>query len=110
MPTIADVLSSGLSRTDLAVLERYGDPRRLANVSRERLIALIYKAGPNHGDPAAKAQALRTVAREALDVYGDDPAICFESLAAEMATAIRLIHSLENERDGHALTREDAYL
>jgi hypothetical protein len=32
MPTIATALSGELSRTDLAVLERYGDPRRLATL------------------------------------------------------------------------------
>jgi transposase len=110
MPTIGDVLSSGLSRTDLAVLERYGDPRRLATVRREQLVALICKVSHGHGDPAAKADALRTAAREALALYGDDPAICFDSLAAEMATEIRLIRTLEDEREAHARAREDAYL
>lgn len=110
MPTIGGVLMAKLSRTDLVVLERYGDPRRLANVRRERLIALIGKVGHNHGDPAAKADALRTAAREALALYGDDPGICFDSLAAEMATEIRLIRTLEAERDRHAQQREDAYL
>jgi transposase len=47
MPTIGDALCSGLSRTDLAVLERHGDPRRLATVRRDRLVALICKVG--HG-------------------------------------------------------------
>jgi transposase len=110
MPTIGDVLCSGLSRTDLAVLERYGDPRRLATVRRERLIALIGKISHGHGDAGVKADALRTAAREALALYGDDPAICFESLAAEMATEIRLIRTLQTERDAHAEVREDAYL
>jgi transposase len=110
MPTIGATLGVGLSRTDLTVLERYGDPRRLATVRRDRLIALIAKVGHNHGDPAAKADALRTAAREALDLYGhDDPAICFDSLADEIATEIRLIRTLEIERDRHAQLREDAY-
>jgi transposase len=55
MPTIGGVFTPKLSRTDLAVLERYGDPRRLASVRRERLVALIAKVGHNQGDPAAKA-------------------------------------------------------
>lgn len=110
MPTIGGVLTPKLSRTDLAVLERYGDPRRLAAVRRDRLIALIGKVGNNHGDPAAKADALRTAAREAVDLYGQDPAICFDSLADEMATEVRLIRVLETERDRHAQVREDAYL
>jgi hypothetical protein len=104
------VLGTKLSRTDLAVLERYGDPRRLATVRRDRLVALIAKVSHGHGDPAVKADALRTAAREALALYGDDPAICFDSLADEMATEIRLIRTLEAERDRHARAREDAYL
>jgi transposase len=109
MPTIGTVLSVGLSRTDLVVLERYGDPRRLATVRRDRLVALIAKVAHNQGDPAGKADALRTAAREALDLYGDDPAICFDALADEMATEVRLIRTLEAERDRHARAREDAY-
>lgn len=110
MPTIATALSGELSRTDLAVLERYGDPRRLATVRRERLIALIGKVSHNHGDLGVKADALRTAAREAVALYGhDDPAICLASLAAEMATEIRLIRTLEAERDRHAEMRENAY-
>jgi transposase len=109
MPTIGGALCAGLSRTDLVVLERYGDPRRLMAVRRDRLVALIAKTSHNHGDPAAKAEALRTAAREAVDLYGHDPAICFESLADEIATEVRLIHTLETERDRHARAREDAY-
>jgi DNA invertase Pin-like site-specific DNA recombinase len=41
MPTIGPVLSQKLSRADLAVLERYADPRRLATVRRDRLVALV---------------------------------------------------------------------
>jgi transposase len=109
MPTIATALSPKLSRADLAVLERYGDPRRLATVRRDRLVALISKIGHGHGDPAAKAEAFRAAAREAVALYGDDPAVCFDSLAAEIATEIRLIRTLEVERDRHAHAREDAY-
>jgi transposase len=110
MPTIGGVLAPKLSRTDLVVLERYGDPRKLMAVRRDRLIALITKVAHNHGAPAAKADALRTAAREAVALYGEDPAICFDALAAEIATEVRLIHTLEAERDRHARAREDAYL
>jgi transposase len=110
MPTIGSVLCAGLSRTDLAVLERYGDPRKLVAVRRDRLTAQIAKISHNHGDPAAKADALRQAAREAVALYGDDPAICLDTLADEIATEVRLIRILEAERDRHAATREDAYL
>jgi transposase len=110
MPTIATALGDGVNKTDLSVLERYGDPRRLASVRRDRLVALIATVSHGHGDPGVKADALHTAAREALALYSDDPAICFDSLAAEMATEIRLIRTLEAERDQHAAVREDAYL
>ncbi|MTV26659.1 IS110 family transposase, partial [Nitriliruptoraceae bacterium ZYF776] len=106
MPTIGAALAPKLSRTDLAVLERYGDPRKLAAVRRDRLITLITKASHHHGDPAPKADALRTAAREAVDLDGEDPAICFDALAEEIATEIRLIRTLEAEQDRHAAVRE----
>jgi transposase len=109
MPTIGAALTPKLSRTDLAVLERYGDPRQLATVRRDRLIAMITRTSNNHGDAATKADMLRTAARDAVALYGDDPAICFDSLAAEIATEVRLIRTLETERDVHARAREDAY-
>jgi transposase len=110
MPTIATALTPKLSRADLAVLERYGDPRRLATLRRDRLVALIAKTSHGHGDPDVKANAFRAAAREAVDLYGDDPAICFDSLAEEIATEIRLIRTLEGERDRHAYAREHAYI
>jgi transposase len=109
MPTIAPALSDKLARADLVVLERYGDPRRLASMRRDRLIALIDRTSHGQLDATAKADALREAAREALVLYGDDPAICFESLAAEMATEVRIIRTLEDERDTHARVRENAY-
>lgn len=109
MPTIGPVLGDGITRSDLAVLERYGDPRKLARTPRPRLVGLISKAARGHGDPAAKAEAFRTAAREAVALYGDHPAICFTSLADEIATEVRIIRMLETERDRHAHLREQAY-
>lgn len=109
IPTIGSVLASPLTRTDLAVLERYGDPRRLATVRPDRLTALIAKVAHGHGDPAGKADAFRAAARDAVDLYSDDVAISFDSLADEIATEIRLIRTLETERDRHATAREAAY-
>ncbi|MBY5163117.1 transposase [Salsipaludibacter albus] len=109
IPTIGTVLASPLSRTDLAVLERYADPRRLAAVRPDRLTALIHRVAHGHGDPAAKAEAFRSAARAALDLYGDHAAISFDSLADEITTEIRLIRTLETERDRHTDAREHAY-
>lgn len=109
MPTIGDALGDGVTRTDLAVLERYGDPRRLAAVRRDRLIALIARVSHNHGDPAGKADRFRQAARQAVALYGDDPAISFDVLAEEIATEVRLVWMLEDELSRHAQAREQAY-
>lgn len=109
IPTIGTVLGRPVTRTDLAVLERYGDPRKLADVRRDRLTALIHRVAHGHGDPAAKADAFKTAARDAVDLYGDDHAISFDSLADEIATEIRVIRTLETERDLHTTAREAAY-
>ncbi len=110
MPTIGPVLGRGLSHADLAVFERYGDPRRLATVRRDRLTGLIARASHNHGDPDGKADAFRQAARDALVLYGDDPAISFDVLADEIASEVRIIRMLEGERDQHAAAREVAYV
>lgn len=109
MPTIGTVLSPGLTRTDLAVLERYGDPRRLAVVRTDRLAGLIGRVSHGHGDATAKAEQFRTVARDAVALYGDDIAVPFAALADEIATEIRIIHTLEAERVRHEDAREQAY-
>lgn len=109
MPTIGTILSPGLTRTDLAVLERYGDPRRLAAVRTDRLAGLITKVSNGHGDATGKADRFRAVAREAIALYGDDVAVSFAALADEIATEIRIIRTLETERARHEDRREQAY-
>ena len=48
MPTIGAALGSSLTRADLAVLARWGDPRALRAVSLRRLSAAIDKASLGH--------------------------------------------------------------
>jgi transposase len=110
MPTIGTALTPKLARSELAVLERYGDPRRLAKVRRDRLVALIAKISRNQSDPGRKAEAFLQAAREAVALYGDDPAISFDALADEIASEVRIIRLLEDERAHHADAREGAYL
>ena len=109
MPTIGTALTKGLSRGDLAVLERYADPRRLAKTRPGRLADLIATAANGQGDPAAKADAFRTAAKEALALYSDHPAVAFDVIAEEIGTEIRLLRAAEDERARHATAREDAY-
>lgn len=110
MPTIGPVLSQKLSRADLAVLERYADPRRLAEVRRDRLVALISKASGGHAASEAKADGFRAAAKAAVELYGTTDAVAFDVIADEIATEIRLLRAAETERDRHDRAREEAYL
>ena len=108
MPMLDDAITGELTAGDVAVLERYGDPRALLQAGTARLTALIRKASRGHyGDD--KAQAWRDVARAAIELYGDDPAVPFTDLAAEMASEARLLRAVLTERDGHARQRDAAY-
>jgi transposase len=108
MPMLDDAITGELTAGDLAVLERYGDPRKLLRVGLARLTALIRKASRGHYGQD-KAEAWRAVAAAAVELYGDDPAVPFEDLAAEMATEARLLRAVLAERDAHARHREVAY-
>lgn len=110
MPTIGPVLSQKLSRADLAVLERYADPRRLVAVRRDRLVGLIAKASNGHATLQAKADGFRAAARAAVELYGTTDAVAFDVIADEIATEIRLLRAAETERDRHDQAREAAYL
>jgi hypothetical protein len=73
VPTIGTALSERLNQTDLAVLERYADPRALLAAGPARLTRLI--ATTSRGQLGqAKAQALRTAAAEAVALWEGDSA------------------------------------
>ena len=108
MPMLGDAISGEMTLADVAVLERYGDPRAMLRAGRARLTTLIRRTSRGHlGDE--RAAAWLGVARDAVDLYGDDPTVAFEDLAAEMATEARLFHAVLDERDRHARARETAY-
>lgn len=108
VPTIGAALSDdGLNQTDLAVLERYADPRALLAAGPARLIRLI--ATTSRGQLGqAKAQALRTAAAEAVDLWEGDSAIAIQDLAAEVASEVRLVRAAEAERSRHEHARDAA--
>jgi transposase len=108
MPMLDEAITGELTAADVAVLERYGDPRALLRTGPARLAALIRKASRGHYGQD-RADAWRAVAAAALDLYGDDPAVPFADLAAEMATEARLLRAVLAERDVHARQREAAY-
>jgi transposase len=101
-------LGGDLGAADLAVLERYADPRALTRAGLTRLTAVITKASNNHqGDERAR-QWLQA-ARASLDLYADHPALDVTGLAAEIATEIRLLRATQAELAAHAAQRETRY-
>jgi transposase len=108
VPTISTALSDdGLNHTDLAVLERYADPRALLAAGPARLTRLI--ATTSRGQLGqAKAQALRTAAAEAVALWEGDSAIAIGDLAAEVASEVRLVRAAEAERSRHEHARDAA--
>ncbi|HEX2289761.1 MAG TPA: transposase, partial [Pseudonocardiaceae bacterium] len=107
IPTIGHALGDGLNRTDLAVLERYADPRALLGAGRARLLRLVRDESRGKlGDD--KVQALRTAAEQALQLWGEDPAIALSDLAEEITTEIRLLRLAETERARHEAARDAA--
>lgn len=108
VPTIGSALSDdGLNHTDLAVLERYADPRALVAAGPARLTRLITTTSRGQLGQA-KAQAPRTAAAEAVDLWEGDSAIAIEDLAAEVASEVRLVRAAELERSRHEHARDAA--
>ncbi|MDP5181560.1 transposase [Blastococcus sp. BMG 814] len=101
-------LTGDLGQADLAVLERWADPRALLKAGPARLTALIAKASKNHLG-ADRAEAWRAAAAAAVELYGDHPALAFADLAAEVATEVRLLRAIQAELGAHAASREEAY-
>ena len=101
-------LAGDLGQADLAVLERYADPRVLLAAGPARLQQLIAKASTGH-QGATRAQQWRAAAHAALELYGDHPAVAFADLAAEVATEVRLLRATQAELARHAPERESCY-
>ena len=101
-------LTGELGAADLAVLERYADPRALARLGPGRLTALIAKASRNH-QGAERARQWLDAAQASLELYAGHPAADFTGLAAEVATEVRLLRTIEAELAGHAAERETHY-
>ena len=107
VPTVGGALSEGLSHTDLAVLECYADPRALLAAGPARLTRLITTTSRGQLG-AAKAQALRTAAAEAVALWEGDSAAALDDLAAEVASEVRLVRTAEAERARHEHARDAA--
>ena len=108
MPTVNAALGRDLGRADLAVLERYGDPRRLLAAGVGRLTTLIRRGSNNHSG-RDKADAFIDAARAAVDLYGDSSVVAWADLADVLAGEIRLLRAAEAELARHTDARERAY-
>jgi transposase len=104
----ASPLTGELGAADLAILERYADPRALTRLGQARLTALIAKASHHH-QGAGRAQQWLDAAQASLQLYADHPAVDFTGLAAEIATEIRLLRAIQTELAAHAAEREARY-
>jgi transposase len=104
----ATPLTGDLTKTDLAVLGRWPDPRALLAAGRARLLALIIKASRGH-QGAARVEQWRTAAAAAVELYGEHPAVGWTDLAAEVATEVRLLAAARAELAAHAAVRAQAY-
>ena len=101
-------LTGELGVADLAVLERYADPRALARAGQARLTALIAKASHGH-QGAERARQWLEAAQASLELYAGHPAVDFTGLAAEVATEVRLLRAIGAELAARAAERETRY-
>jgi hypothetical protein len=107
MPMLDVAVKGELGVAGLAVLGRYGDPGNCCELGVPPGGLHCQGIAGQHGEE--RADAWRAVATAALELYGDDPAVPFEDLAAEMATEARLVRAVLAERESHAHGRELAY-
>jgi len=102
-------LTGDIGQADLAVLEHYGDPRALLAAGQAGLTQLI-TAVSHHQHGHDRARQWRDAAAAAAELYQDDPAVPFAELAAEVATEIRLLRTIQTELAAHAAAREQHYV
>jgi len=101
-------LTGDLGKADLAVLERYADPRALLAADMAGLTRLISEvSNKQQGQP--RARQWRDAAAAA-GLHGDHPAVPYAELAAEIATEVRLLRAIQEELALHAAAREQHYL
>ena len=102
-------LADGLTKADLAILERTGgNPRRLLEMGRTRLVRLVKKTSHGHlGED--RAVVWMDAAQQSLELYQQSPAIAFEDRADAVKTELALLKTCEAELAKHQLQREAGY-
>jgi transposase len=101
-------LTGDLGKADLAVLEHFADPRSLLAADMAGLTRLISVVS-NKQQGQLRARQWRDAAAAAVELYGDHPAVPYAELAAEVATEVRLLRSIQEELALHAAAREQYY-
>ena len=108
-------LTGELTKTDLAVLEHWADPRALLAAGRSRLLAVGgfgdpgQQPGPTGGQQgAARTDAWRAAAQAAVDLYGEHPAVALQR-PGRRGGHRGPVASSRAELTGHAEARADAY-
>jgi transposase len=104
----ATPLGTDISRSDLAVLQQFADPRVLLAAGLATLTEVIAEASKNRLG-VDRAQEWIDAAAAAVELYRDYPAMPYQDLAAEVASEIRLLDAIEAELADHAEQREHAY-
>ena len=108
IPRFNLAVTGAFAISDLAVLERWANPHRLAAVPRHRLIAFVRKASTGHV-PDTRAELWLQAAKEAVELFGTESGIAFDDVAAEIASEIRLWRACQHELAAHETAREDHY-
>jgi transposase len=96
-PGWADVLGSGdYTKTALAVLERWADPRALKKAGRNRVTALLKRTSRGHfGED--KADELLLAADETIALWDASGGLDFVELAQDIAAEVRIVRALDVE-------------
>ena len=81
------------SATTLALMERFATVDELANADLEELTAFIDETGKNFADPAAKAKAIQTAARNSYRL----PVTMNNSVNQAMAVSIATMRAMEKQ-------------
>ncbi len=107
-PAYAEALGTGAySETALVVLERYGDPRALRHLGRQRLASVLRRLSRGHWREA-KADELLAAADEAMKLWAAG-GLDFAALAADIAAEVRVVHALGEEISRLDARVEDLY-
>jgi transposase len=95
-PAWADALGAGdYTKTALAVLERFADPRVMKKAGRKRLATVLIRASRGHFREA-KADELLAAADETLELWAAG-GLDFAELADDIAIEVRLIKTIDVE-------------